>query len=412
MCDSLAELHRSMSTYAAGFDAALVAPAELEGALRHAGAIEKVAATISSLLAARLAGGAGLGGSSSRARSERRAAEALAGATGTSMSKARQAVETGRRLGSQPEVARAARSGELSRDQAELVSAAAGANPGATARLLELARTGSLSELAGEAGRARAATEDLDERRASVYSQRALRHWTDPSGTWHLAAQGLPDDGAKVMAAIGPLADKAFEEARRQGRRERPEAYAFDGLVALATGGTAGAPGYEVMVRVDHTSLLRGYTAEGETCEVAGFGTVTPQVVLDLMDSADPFLKAIVTKGKDVVGVAHLARRPNAYQKSALDWLFPTCAAEGCGTRAGFLQTDHRVGWALSHVTVFDLLHRLCPHHHRLKTYEGWALVEGRGKRAFVAPGDPRHPRHGAGPPGASAPGAGPPGPG
>ncbi len=38
-----------------------------------------------------------------------------------------------------------------------------------------------------------------------------------------------------------------------------------------------------------------------------------------------------MTKGHDVVNVAHLGRRPNAHQQSALDWLFPVCAAEGCG---------------------------------------------------------------------------------
>ena len=56
-------------------------------------------------------------------------------------------------------------------------------------------------------------------------------------------AQGRPEDVAVVMAAIGPLADKAFAEARQDGRRERPEAYAFDGLVALARGGGAPGPG-------------------------------------------------------------------------------------------------------------------------------------------------------------------------
>ena len=72
-------------------------------------------------------------------------------------------------------------------------------------------------------------------------------------------------------------------------------------------------------------------------CEVAGLGPVSTQAVLDVMDSGDPVLKAVVTKGKDVVGVAHLGRRPTAHQQSALDWMFPTCAAEGCGTRAGHL---------------------------------------------------------------------------
>ena len=177
--------------------------------------------------------------------------------------------------------------------------------------------------------------------------------------------------------------------------------------MALAGSGERRRPGYEVMVRVDFDTLLRGYALDGETCEVTGFGTVTPQVVADIIATEDPFLKTVVTKGKDVVGVAHLGRVPNAYQRSALDWLYPACAVQGCPTRAQFLQSDHRAEWSRTHYTVLDLLDRLCPRHHRQKTTEGWALVKGTGKRAFVGPTDPRHP----GPcPAPTYPGAPPPG--
>jgi hypothetical protein len=93
------------------------------------------------------------------------------------------------------------------------------------------------------------------------------------------------------------------------------------------------------------------------------------------MDTDDPFLAAVVTNGKDVVGVAHLGRRSNAHQQSALEWLYPTCAAEGCHSLT-FLENDHRQDWAQTHTTVLDLLDRLCTHHHDLKTTEKWALVE------------------------------------
>jgi hypothetical protein len=390
MCLSLSELHQAMSAYAAGFDAALVAPAELPAVVEHAGAIEKMAAALASMAAGRLA-------RVGKAGSEQGAAERLSKATGTSQAQARRAVGTARRMASQPEVAEAARRGELSWDQAELVSQAAEVNPSATGGLLRLAKTAPLSELAGEAARQMALAEDLEARRQRAHRERSLRQWADAGGTWHLHAHGLPEDGARVMAALQRLSERCSEEARREGRRERPEAYAYDALVRLATGQGAAQPGYEVMVRVDFETLLRGYPVDGETCEVAGFGPVPAKVVRDIMEGGNPFLKAVLTKGEGIVGVAHLGRRPNAHQKSALDWLFPTCAAEGCGVRAGFLQSDHRVEWAKAHVTVFDLLDRLCRRHHALKTHEGWSLVEGRGKRAFVPPGDPRHP--GAGPP-------------
>lgn len=54
-------------------------------------------------------------------------------------------------------------------------------------------------------------------------------------------------------------------------------------------------------------------------CELAGFGPVAASAVRDLMDTGDPFLSAVVTKGEAVVGVAHLGRRPTAHQQTALE---------------------------------------------------------------------------------------------
>jgi hypothetical protein len=149
----------------------------------------------------------------------------------------------------------------------------------------------------------------------------------------------------------------------------------------------------KLFVRVDLDALLRGVAREGELCEIAGYGPVPVSVVEDLTQKGETFVVAILTKSKQVVGVAHLGRRPTAAQMSALEWIYPTCAAEGCAARA-HLEADHRLEWARTHFTAFDYLDRLCRYHHRLKTTEGWALIDGRGKRPFVGPEDPRHPRH------------------
>jgi hypothetical protein len=85
-------------------------------------------------------------------------------------------------------------------------------------------------------------------------------------------------------------------------------------------------------------------------------------------------------------------RGPTAAQRIALLWSKPKCANEACSSM--FVQLDHREGWAETHRTVLDDLDPLCPHDHDLKTYEGWSLVEGTGRRAFVPPDDPRHPRN------------------
>ena len=152
------------------------------------------------------------------------------------------------------------------------------------------------------------------------------------------------------------------------------------------------------MIRTDLDALFRGVALDGELCEIAGYGPVPVSVVLDLIATENPFIIGILTKAKAVVGVYHHGRHPNSYQRSALDFLYPTCAAEGCSSRDG-LQYDHRHDYAKTHYTVFDLLDRLCGHHHRKKTHHGWALVEGTGKRAFVPPDDPRHPNRTQQPP-------------
>jgi hypothetical protein len=391
MCETLAGLKQAVSAFAARFDAALVPPTQLSQVLSDAGTIEKTFAHIAAACAARMAGGG----------SVREAVTGLARASGTSFSEASRALEAAKQIEAQPEVAQAVRSGELSRQQAGLVAGAVANNPASAPQLLELARGASMRELADESLRARSASPGGEARRQALHASRLLRYYTGTDGAFNLHARGTPEQGALVMAALRPLADKIFQAARKQGRRDRPEAYTWDALVELATsggGGGHGTPRAEVMVRVDHSALLRGYPVDGEVCDMPGFGTTTVEAVRDMIATGDPVLKAIVTQGKNVIGVVHMRRRPNAYQKSALDWLFPTCAATGCGTRCCFLETDHREDWARTHITMLELLDRLCRYHHRLKTTKGWALVEGSGKRDFVPPEDPRHPRYGKGP--------------
>ncbi len=90
--------------------------------------------------------------------------------------------------------------------------------------------------------------------------------------------------------------------------------------------------------------------------------------------------------------MTHLGRGPTAAQRAALLWTNPTCAVEGCDRRR--IEYDHQIPWAQTRHTRLDELDPLCGFHHDLKTRLGYTLVPGKGKRAFVAPDDPRHPRH------------------
>jgi hypothetical protein len=469
VCQRLPELRRALSAYAEQFDAALLSAADARVVLGHAAAIEHLAATIKALAAARIS-------DTGANPADRSAAHEIARATGTSVGSARRSLEIGRRLARQPEVAASARRGELSQSQLDAITDAATADPTAAKRLVEQAKTTSLSDLRDDCARTKAAARpDPETRRQQIRQARRLHSWVDTEGVWQLRCNGTPEDGAQVDAALDALANQLFHEARQRNEPEPRGAYLFDALIHLAmeanSNDIAGepnegfcqqgdasetanwAPGaptaatepsaepqtqagaarrdspapsnqadtglsdrapdvparairrrasrprrrrgapVKLLIRIDYDAWLRGVAAPGETCELVGYGPVPVSVVRDLLDTGDAFVGAILTKNHAVTGVAHLGRRPNAYQQSALEWLYPSCAAEGCPARA-HLQTDHRADWAKTHFTALDLLDRLCIHHHNLKTRQNWQLVNGHGKRAFVAPDDPRHPRH------------------
>jgi hypothetical protein len=390
MCVKLGEVERAMETFASAFEPALVSASQAEGVMERAARIEHMAATVKALAAARLAKTElwGQGG-------DKTPAHMLGRRTGTPVSQAAQELENAKRLASHPRTDAAARKGTLSPQQAAAITDAAEADPKAEDDLLELAEKASLQELRDEAARRKAAAKDPEERHRKIHAERHVRSWTGPDGRWKLSAEGTPEAGAKFMARLGLIANRLFKKARAEGRREPSEAYLFDALMALGAEDEDAAPrarGTKVLVRVDFEALFRGYPIGGEVCEIAGFGPIPVSVVEELLAQGDTFLAAVITRGQAVCGVTHLGRRPTAAQQSALQWLYPLCAVEGCSALAR--QIDHREGWARTHRTVFDSLDGSCCHHHDLKTYDGWALVEGTGKRAFVPPDDPRHPRN------------------
>ena len=121
-----------------------------------------------------------------------------------------------------------------------------------------------------------------------------------------------------------------------------------------------------------------------------GVGPIPVQPAVELLGEAT--WKLLVTRGVDVLNVTTLSRKATAAMLAALAWRSPTCSAEGCGRT--ITEIDHQVPYAESGHTTLSELDPLCNPHHDLKTHNGWELVKGAGVRPFVAPDDPRHPRH------------------
>jgi hypothetical protein len=242
-----------------------------------------------------------------------------------------------------------------------------------------------LGQLRDRSRRAKAdADPDRDATQARIQAQRRLRRWIDGEGAYNLSLRTTAKAGAEIDAALAPAIDAVFNAARKDGRREHPEAYAADALHQLVTQGGDGTKTTvresKVIALISHDALVRGHTEPGDTCELAGIGPVPVSVIDDMLE--DAFLAAVVTNGVDVYNVAHLGRRPSAFQRTALEARGYRCEVPGCTARHA-LEIDHTDDWAATLRTKLDRLGWLCPHHHQLKTRRGYRLEGPVGNRRW-----------------------------
>jgi hypothetical protein len=149
--------------------------------------------------------------------------------------------------------------------------------------------------------------------------------------------------------------------------------------------GAGGKSKATVHVVIDHGALMRGGAVGGEVCEIPGVGPVDVGWVKELMGSA--FLTAVIKNGKDIMTVAHLGRHVPAEVMTALLVNGRECCVEGCHNR-GYLEIDHRHGYAQGGPTAFWNLGYFCSGDHDKKT-KGWILGEPNpitGKRTLRPP--------------------------
>lgn len=304
------------------------------------------------------------------------------------MGEAISAIETSRRLADLPETADALRAGRLSGAQVKEVVRAAGKDPSSEAEMLELAGRESLKKLKDRSRQVlaqRDSHQDELDRHKAIHDKRYLRTFTDHLGGFRLDARLTPESGAKLIGAIQAEADLRFEQARKDGRRELPENYRADALVALVTGegvseagdGKVNRPRVETVLRIDAAALQRGHVASGELCEIAGVGSVPVATVEKLLPTS--FAKVVIHDGVDVLSVTHVGRTIGAHLETALAERDPTCRVPGCDVSKGLEAHHYNGDFAKTGVTSLACLALVCPRHHDFITYGGHTLGGGPG---------------------------------
>jgi hypothetical protein len=356
-------------------------------------------------------------------------------------------------MGEHPGLDDALRTGELSHQRARQVAGVLTLDPDRSDELVEAAKNKNEShrQLADRCLRAKARARSSEDALAAyerIRDARYLRHYTDGDGAFRLEGLFTPDAGAKLLAALSPARTVLFDEARKLGIRERPDAYEADALVALLTGerrppararndDTAGTdrtgsdagpadthptgsdradadlvgadptgsdpteadratredrstglpPPASVHLRVDLAALRRGSLDGDERCELPGVGPVPVATARSLL--GDAILHLVITKGTDIASITYLGRTIRAPLERALIARDETCVVPGCDVRQG-LQIDHRIIPVVENgPTAMWNLCRLCARHHYLRHHKGFRLEGGPGTWQWLPPEKP-----------------------
>ena len=143
----------------------------------------------------------------------RSAAEQLAGVAGTSVSAARNMLETSKQVEGLPATADALRAGTLSGPKAAAIASAATVAPEAEAELLDGADA-PFAVVRDKCLQAKAV--DRDAAHARIRRERYAREFPDGEGAWNFVARGTPEAGAAFRVGFDPIVDEMFKAARRR----------------------------------------------------------------------------------------------------------------------------------------------------------------------------------------------------
>lgn len=319
------------------------------------------------------------------------AADWLARTSGTSVRRARAALDTAALLPDLPLVNEALRAGKLSVDQAAEIARTVDTvdrphRAATEADLLDAARHHTLRGLQERARRTRLGAIDPDALHRRQHEARYVRHWVDGLGMVRLDAALPPEIGLPLVTRLDAATDRLRRQARRpQGRApdgadagERRVAYAADALITMVGDPAPPAGGRrppstkaDLVLVCDLRAYRRGHAHAGEVSHVVGGGPLPVAVLREL--ARDAFLKAVLHDGVIVHTVKHMGRHIPAELRTALEVGAPPefdgvcCVEAGCDRRYG-LEWDHVRPVAAGGETSFANLDPRCWPHHRAKS--------------------------------------------
>jgi hypothetical protein len=299
-------------------------------------------------------------------------ASEVARVTGTSLGKAKDAVDTGKALRDADGVADALRGGDISFDQAAEIAKAEQARPGSATELLAVAQDEAFHVLKDRARKLRLEAEQHRGLAARQHDARCARTYSDDLGMVRIDLALEPHVGTPLVGRAEAEAARLYRGAKKDGSREPFERVLADAYASLLAGkGMGRSRRPELVVLVSHEIARRGWTdvREGEVCKVPGVGPVAPAVAKKI--AADAFLSGVFYDGVDLRQFRRWTRSTPVEVRIALELGDPpgfdgVCCVD-CGNRLG-TQFDHVEPHVATGPASTDNLRPRCWPCHQAKT--------------------------------------------
>ncbi len=245
------------------------------------------------------------------------------------------------------------------------------------------------------------ANDDGEERLERQRQRNSLRLAKSSDGTTALFGQLDPVSAGYLRTCIDRKIEQRWRRHHAEGgpmpttelTNERLRAEALVELVREGHGAAGAARGRtELLVLIDHRTLLGELTAVGRRCELADGTPLPASEIRRLACEAD--IIPIVMGGPSLPLDAGRARRlASGTQRAALRAVHDTCCVEGCDTPFDYCELHHVTWWRRGGTSDLDNLAPLCSKHHHLVHDHGWELTfdSRRVGRLRRAPAGGRH---------------------
>ena len=302
-------------------------------------------------------------------------ASEVARMTGTSIGKAKETVETAKRLRDADEVGAALQTGEISFDQAAEISRTEQSRPGSARELIDVAQKVPFHVLRDKSRRLRLETEQTRDLGSRQREARRARSFTDELGMIDIHLRLEPHVGVPIVNRAEADASRRYRKAKKDNQEEPFERHLADAYGEMLSGssvkGRAHRP--ELVVLVSHEVAKRGWKdfKEGEICKIPGIGPVSPRVAKDIAE--DAFLTGVLYDGEDLRSIRRWTRNIPVGVRLALELGEPPefdgirCAR--CGNRFR-TEIDHIEPHVAGGLASTEDLELLCWPCHQEKTEE------------------------------------------